>query len=252
MSVSQFIHDVRSGAVDFERPDHKLDATIEMVLDRIDVMGTMPKLRLLAHASQASVGEGLYVEAGSYQGGSILAAGLSAPDAQLVAIDNFSQFSGSFDVIRDNVAALGAENIDIVDADVWTYLRSGELRPESVAVWFYDAGHTFHDQYRAIRDIEPYLTDRAVVIVDDHREPAVRAGTAAALGVNARFELVREFRAERNGDPTWWNGVAVLSYDRATPLPTRRLNPGPLMLAAGRLEYDVVLALRKRLARMRR
>ncbi len=39
---------------------------------------------------------------------------------------------------------------------------SSKAIPSPVGVYFYDGGHTFREQYRALRNVEPFLADEAL------------------------------------------------------------------------------------------
>ena len=55
----------------------------------------------------------------------------------------------------------------IIEGDAFQAIPSGALAGKTVAVYYYDNGHTYEKQLDGLRMIEPWLADRALLIVDD-------------------------------------------------------------------------------------
>jgi len=113
-----------------------------------------------------------------------------------------------------------AGRVVFYDAD-FTTIYTPEKLPDPVGLYFYDGAHDEESQYQAIRLAEPYLADTALVLVDDWRfendsQSYARAGTMRAVDESKhRWQLLYELPARFNGDKAmWWNGVAVLSFQR--------------------------------------
>src|SRR5271166_2974574 len=87
------------------RSTHPVDRSLSHILTEIPGMATENKLRLL-NCAVASLEEGeVYVEVGSYKGASIVGAAASNPNARIVACDNFSQFDGAANALRQTLEA---------------------------------------------------------------------------------------------------------------------------------------------------
>jgi hypothetical protein len=59
----------------------------------------------------------------------------------------------------------------------------------------------------------PYLTERALVVVDDATFPAIRQPTWDSLAASPQARLLLEVRTPRNMHPDFWNGLQVLTWE---------------------------------------
>lgn len=194
-------------------------------------MASVRKLHLLDRTVSflpASEGE-CYLEVGSYQGKSLIAAMLHNHGRWAVACDNFSLFNdgGANRAVLDrNLSRYGlSDRVRLFDADFRDLLsRWRDEGLPAVGVYFYDGAHDEESQYLAIRLVEAVLSDRAIVIVDDWRlaqdsDSRAEAGTRRALAESGNgWKIEYVLPARYNGDlDQWWNGVAVLSFRRRSP-----------------------------------
>ena len=137
------------------------------ILDEVPGLACENNLALLnLAASMLEPGES-YVEVGSLRGTSLIAAMVGNDDADFVAIDDFSMQDGSRKQLERNVEQFGLEVPTIVEGDAFQVIPSGALAGKSVGVYYYDAGHSYEQQLDGLRMIEPWLADRALLIVDD-------------------------------------------------------------------------------------
>ena len=162
----------------------------------------------------------VYLEAGALRGLSICAAALDNADGLFVTVDNFSQFGGPVDECRANIETWTAGNVELVDSSVWDYIPRISA---PVGVWFYDARHEWWDQWRALEMLKPFLADEALVLVDDASWREVGTANTAFVSAHPRFQFVARFRAARDSDPRWWNGLDVIAYRRSLPAADQRL-----------------------------
>ena len=114
-----------------------------------------------------------------------------------------------------------------------------------VGVYFYDGGHNFDDQYRALELGEPLLADEALVIIDDTAFDRVAAANRAYTARLPQFERVLRLESPFNGEPRWWNGIEVYVFRRA-------LTPSALRLRWRRFVHAAThgLQLKYRVARL--
>src|SRR6266540_3813637 len=68
--------------------------------------------------------------------------------------------------------------------------------------------------YLALGVAEPWLADRALVVVDDASWPMVARATERYLAAHPGYELLFDLAAEREEDPRWWNGLRVYGFRR--------------------------------------
>ena len=193
-------------------------------------MASPKKLQLLnkAVAFLPKDGSECYLEVGTFQGKSLIAALLDNPGVMAVACDDFSQFDDSvspknLESLRKNIARYRlSEQVRYFNCDFRELLSSWQHHHfPPVGVYFYDGAHDEQSQYLGIRLVESLLADQAVVIVDDWRyaddsQSYAEAGTKRAIGQSKnKWSLEHVLPARFNGDlEQWWNGVAVLSFQR--------------------------------------
>jgi predicted O-methyltransferase YrrM len=227
--------------------DHPRDRRFRQVLDNLGGMTTENKLALLNLAASFLEPGEVYLEIGTYLGTSVIAAALGN-GGEFIAVDDFSQFGGPEKECRRNLSCYSPEQTTLVVGDAWGFLDSLD-RP--VGVYFYDAGHTFNDHWRALASIEPHLSDNALVIIDDASHWPVQLANRAFTRMRRQFDCVYYFRSAYNGEPRWWNGVIVYRYCRllARPVPQlfdRFFRAGGLIIAGPPYEFSRNLAARAR------
>jgi predicted O-methyltransferase YrrM len=194
-----------------------------------DVAGAVPNLateNTLAvvnlAASLLDRGES-YVEAGTFMGASLIAA---APDndegADLVAIDNFSFGpttvkgrdlpAASRAALEANLERFGVRAATIMEGDTLDVLRSGALGDRRVGVFYYDACHDTEVTLEALRLVEPWLAEPALVIVDDSDWDNVRRAVDDYLAAQPRARMLVEIEGATSGRPWWWEGMVALAW----------------------------------------
>ena len=192
------------------------DRRLKPWLGRVEGMATENKLMLLNLAVAHLGADEVYVEVGCYRGLSLVAAADGNLDARIFACDNFSQFTASAELLRTTIATHAAPGqIDFSDMDFRRFLEIAPWRPRRVGVYFYDGGHSFADQYEALKWIMPSLADDALVIIDDTNKRNVRAANRLFTSRAPGFAPVLDLRTGRNHSPTWWNGIQLYRFRRA-------------------------------------
>jgi hypothetical protein len=88
--------------------------------------------------------------------------------------------------------------------------------PPRIGLYFYDGPHDYRSQLIGLLRAEPILADRALIIVDDQNFPAVKQATWDFLAVRKEASLLFELPTPANCHPSFWNGLYVLAWDRAT------------------------------------
>jgi predicted O-methyltransferase YrrM len=190
--------------------DHPRDRRFRRLLDEIGGMATENKLALLNLAASFLEPGEVYLELGTYLGTSAIAAA-TGNTGEFIAVDDYSQFGGPEQRCRENIARCAPGAVALVSGDAWEFLASLD---RSVGVYFYDAGHTFRDQWRAFECIEAHLSEEALIIIDDASYWPVRRASNSFTRYRPQYECVKYFESPFNGEPRWWNGVAVYRYRR--------------------------------------
>jgi len=198
---------------DPQHTDHPRDRRFLPVLENVRGLVTENKIAMLNLAAQHLEGDEIYLEVGAWAGCSIIGASLGV-DHRFVTIDNFSEFEGTAEECRRNLERFDAHQVELLDGDAFELLASITL-PGPVGVYFYDGRHTFDDQYRSWKTIEPFLADEALVVVDDTRWSQVSRANRLFIERRPQFRRVLAFTSPWNQEPRWWNGIEVYTYRRA-------------------------------------
>jgi hypothetical protein len=219
---------------------HPADRSLSSILTQIPGMATENKLKLLNCAVAALAEDEVYVEVGCFKGASIVGAATGNPRARIFACDNFSQFDGAADALRQTLDAhTAAGQVSFHDMDFRNFMRTAPWRPARIGAYFYDGAHSFRDQYEGVALAIPHLADDAVVIIDDTNKREARSANSLIARAVPGFELILDLRTPRNHSPTWWNGIQVFRY-RRRPGETHVDPPAP-GFAIRKLIYDDIL-----------
>lgn len=185
-----------------------------------------------------------YLEIGVFQGLSLLSVAIEHPEFTCFGIDNFSILDPkgeNLGIVQDRTRRLAATNAHLINRDYEAALEhlTEHIGLRKVAVFFIDGAHDYRSQLMALLLIRPYLSERAVVIVDDANYFDVRQSTRDFLVSHPEFKMV--FEAYSPGHPAnlddatreiheagWLNGVNVLVLDHENVLPVMLPRVEPL------------------------
>ena len=206
---------------DFPRSEHPRGRRFDDLVDSLPNLATENTLAVVnLAASLLGPGES-YVEAGTYMGASLIAAARGNDGADLVAIDRFSFGPMEVDgrtlpaasraALEANLERFGV-TATILEGDTLEQLWSGALDGRTVGVFYYDACHDYEPQLESLQTIEPYLADRALVIVDDSDWAEVRRAIDDYLGAQPRARELVAIEGSTAGQPWWWEGMSVLAW----------------------------------------
>ncbi len=207
---------------DFPRSEQPRGRRFDDVIDAVPNLAMENNLALVNLAvSLLGPGES-YVEAGTYMGGSLIAAARGNEGADLVAIDNFNFGpmtvegralpAASRPALEANLERFGVRDATILEGDALETLRGGALAGRSVGVFYYDACHDYEPQLEALRLVEPYLAEAALLIVDDSDWKEVHDAIHDYLAGQPRARLLTEVAGADHGQPQWWSGMVVLAW----------------------------------------
>lgn len=170
-----------------------------------------------------------YVEVGVFQGLTLTATALAAPDLPVFGIDNFSQFDphGKNQAIATSrLEDNGIKNARIIDKDYEDALEALEkdLAGNKIGLYFVDGPHDYRSQIMCLELAKPHLAEFAIIIVDDSNYRHVRLANRDFLVSHPEFKLFFESYTEMhpaNADNAteqkfrsgWWNGVNIIVRD---------------------------------------
>ena len=214
MQIERFELELRELFADFPASPEPRGRRFTRVLDEVPGLARENNLALLnLAASLLDPGES-YVEVGTWHGTSLIAAAIGNDDADFVGIDDFSFRDGSRETLEANLARFGIERATIVEGDAFALVPSGVLGDRRVGVYYYDAAHGYEQQLEGLRMIEPYLAERALLIVDDTDWPKVEEATRDYLAEQPKARLLTWIPGKDKGLPAWWEGVQVLAWEQ--------------------------------------
>jgi predicted O-methyltransferase YrrM len=201
------------------RAGHPADRRFRAVLADVPGMATENKLALLnLAAAHLEAGEA-YLEVGSFKGLSLIGAMLGNPGRRFYAIENFLEFNLDGELARPELEANLARWVEpgllrLLEGDCFRLLRDEGRLEEPVGVYFYDGAHGRLPHYLALGIAEPWLADRALVVIDDTSWPIVSQATDRYLAAHPGYRLLFDLAADHEEDPRWWNGVRVYAFER--------------------------------------
>lgn len=158
-----------------------------------------------------------YLEIGTWKGSSVCSA-MYKNKANVVCIDNFSEFSGPKAEFLENFEKYkGENNARFVEGDCF------EIDPSTLGekfnIYVYDGAHEYEDHYKALTHYISCLDDTFIFVVDDWNWKKVRDGTLDAIrDLNLKVRFRKEIRLtpddshtpyEAGGRFTWHNGIGV-------------------------------------------
>jgi predicted O-methyltransferase YrrM len=201
------------------RADHPVDRRFRAVLADVPGMATEHKLALLnLAAAHLEPGEA-YLEVGSFKGLSLIGAMLGNAGRPFYAIENFLEFNPDGRARAELEANLARwvepGRARLLEGDCFDLLRGGAGPEEPVGVYFYDGAHGRLPHYLALGVAEPWLADRALVVIDDASWPIVARATDRYVAAHPGYRLLFDLAADHEEDPRWWNGVRVYAFERS-------------------------------------
>ena len=170
-----------------------------------------------------------YLEVGVYQGLTLLSVAGSVPEYEVFGIDNFAFFDKdgkNLDIIKERMNRLNLRNARIINEDFEDALENlgkfiGNKNP---GLYFIDGPHDYRSQLIALLLIRPWLSENAIIIIDDCNYLHVRQATRDFLMIDKQYKLI--FQAYTSAHPNnlkeadrrdvesgWWNGINVIVRD---------------------------------------
>ena len=169
----------------------------------------------------ASLGNTRLLEIGLYKGASSCCF-LQGNMIRATLIDNWSEFGSHKEEAVNNIRKFTmASRVKIIEQDCFTI---DPALLDQYNLYVYDGGHSYDDHYQAITKYYEYLTDIAIVVIDDWNRKSIRNATFQAiedLNIPIFYEkeiVVNDQDIENmprhNAKHTWWNGIYVFAINK--------------------------------------
>lgn len=169
-----------------------------------------------------------YLEIGVFQGMTLLSVAKANPGLSCYGIDNFSQFDpdgGNKRLITKRANSNGINNYNLIESDFEDAIDSlsKTLQGKKVGLYFVDGPHDYRSQLICLEFMKPYLSENALIVVDDSNYRHVRLANSDFIKSNPEYTLLYE--SYTNCHPKnaktdmsdykdgWWNGVNIIVRD---------------------------------------
>lgn len=154
-----------------------------------------------------------YLEVGSWKGSTMVSSAFQNR-GKFIAVDNFSQFKGSENILRETLSNFDLRDVQIIPFDFYQAIE--RVPYNSINVYFYDGAHGYEDHKKAITKAVHRLTQQAVIIIDDWNGDNAQQGTWD--GIKESKLIMRNMReVGKNNDSDyngWWNGLGIFVVER--------------------------------------
>jgi hypothetical protein len=190
----------------------------------VDVPGmSSPRVCRLLNRLVAAMDPGEhYLEVGTWQGRTLLSAALNNQGRICVACDKFRLF-GRYTgfgfqarrAFKRNLSryARGRAAIHFYDMPASRFFRRPRI-DATFGVYFYDGDHSYRGTRQSIAAGVRWLSERAVVLVDDWNVERIRRATVDGFDdASARVLWHRALDGDHT-EEKWWNGVGVFYVER--------------------------------------
>jgi protein O-GlcNAc transferase len=188
------------------------DLMFDDVLSSIHCM-SRPRVYAVLNACVSSLEPGeLYVEVGTYQGGSLIAA-LRGNEACAIGVDSFSEFKETNDIgiTTRNLYSFGVLNrVTLVNMDVQRFFTEYPIK-QKIQVYYYDGAHDYETQLAGMETAWPFLQKGSLILVDDYTYAEVSRAVNQFVANHLdqiKFQFV--MLPNENTDETWWNGCVLM------------------------------------------
>ena len=131
------------------------------------VMGFLQRI-----AKELDVDKECYLEVGVFQGMSLISVAGVKSDLLCVGVDNFSQFDPdgkNKELVLERIGLNNIENIRLVEKDFEDALLGLDehISGKMIGLFFVDGPHDYRSQLMCLEMVKPYLSENALIVVDD-------------------------------------------------------------------------------------
>lgn len=184
------------------------------VIESMHCMST-PRVYAVLNAVVSSMDPGeLYVEVGTYQGGSLVSA-LLDNDVRAIGVDSFGEFAqtNSLEITTRHLQEFGVlDRVTLRDQNFREFFAACDSSLQ-ISVYYYDGAHDYKTQLEGMEAAWPYLRDGSIVLVDDYTYNEVSLAVNQFVANHrdqVKFQLVFLPNQVDGTDPMYWNGIVVM------------------------------------------
>ena len=170
----------------------------------------------------------VYLEIGVFQGLTLLSVAKANKNTLCYGVDNFAFFDPegkNKGLVEKRISELKINNAELINKDYEdTLLNLNQFIENKVSVYFVDGPHDYRSQLMCLEYMVPYLSENAVIVVDDSNYNHVRQANKDFLITHSEFKLLFEAYTPshpHNMEPeevdlaksTYWNGINCIVRD---------------------------------------
>lgn len=157
-----------------------------------------------------------YLEVGSHIGSSLVSVVYGNENIKsAIACDNFSLFSTPEQNVKGEFISNCDRSIEgrykLIEKDCYTLTKKDI--PNKVDLYYYDGDHSYESQYKGITHFAKFLTDDAIVIVDDFSWKDPNEGTMDGIrdaGLKIKYMMTLYSGQESDcSEKGFWNGYCI-------------------------------------------
>jgi len=170
-----------------------------------------------------------YLEIGVFQGLTLLSSAMAAPEKTFYGIDNFAFFDPegrNEKIVKERKEKLGLANAHLINSDYEKALENLEkyIGAKKVGLYFIDGPHDYRSQLICLLLIKPYLSNNAVILIDDSNYRHVRQANRDFLFTHPEFKLLYQSYTpahpinmtetqKKAAIEGWWDGINIIYKD---------------------------------------
>ncbi|MCS6968023.1 MAG: class I SAM-dependent methyltransferase [Cytophagales bacterium] len=177
-----------------------------------------------------------YLEIGVFQGLTLLSVAGANPEVACFGIDNFQTYDPekqNMRIFMERRQKLGLDNAHLINLDYEDAFENlyAHTKGRKIGLLFIDGPHDYRSQLMGLMLAMPYLSENAVIVVDDSNYLHVRQANTDFLMTHPEYKLIFQSytpchpvnmtaeQAER-ARQDWWNGVNIIVRDKDNVLPS--------------------------------
>jgi hypothetical protein len=182
----------------------------------IEKVHTMARPRFLAamnKLAQCMNPNEIYLEVGSYQGGSLIGTLLNN-NVQAVAVDSFMCWptNNGISIIENFTKEFGVfDRMKLYAEDFREFFKRPELKP-NIGLYYYDGDHSEEQTYLGLEAAWPFISEKyGTIVLDDTFLQCVCNGINHFIGNHYdRLRVACAVSPYQQYHPDWWNGTIFL------------------------------------------
>ncbi len=195
---------------------HPKSNLFQQVLEQVGGETTANVLQLINLAVKCLEQDELYCEVGCLTGATLIGALLNNSERMAYAAINLSKSEGEFfEKFGERLSAFGLEEqVVICDQNFDEFLfEIREIGSDKIGVYFYKGAKDYRAQLLGLLLVRPLLADKALIIVDNSNDSAVKQATWDFIAAQPQGKMLLDLSTLGENCCTFYNGIQVLSWD---------------------------------------